>query len=92
MAKLGDSALEATETAIEIGQVAREITLLLGGDPINGLLPPSNQLTDSRYEDYLRHLACYEERDASAAHRKFYELIRELWPSDFYPYTAIKLT
>lgn len=91
-AKINDAPLSKELATIEIAQVARETTLLLGGNPTDGQLPPDEQLIDDRYADHLRHLTSFKEGNAYEAHRKFYELIRALWPSGFYPYTTHKLT
>ncbi len=84
--------LPATTTRREIAQVAIETILALNGNPKNGKLPLSEQLSDTRYERFIRDLATEShECDAFTAHNKFYKLIRSIWPSKFHPFTTYPL-
>lgn len=77
----------------EISSVALETTLILGGDPVTGKLPKSNQLEDSRYENFIKLLAQGSSGlDAFEAHRRFYSLIRSIWPTEFHSFTTHSLT
>lgn len=69
----------------DIASVTREVLTILGAK--NGTLPADDQLIDNRYENLLKRFVSGEETDAYAAHTKFYELIRELWPRAYHPFT-----
>jgi len=75
----------------DIAQAARAVQRLLGGDP-SGMLPEDEHLQDGRYTVHLQALASGSVSDAQVAHREFYTLIRELWPTPkFHPYTTYPL-
>jgi serine/threonine protein kinase len=71
----------------EISLVTKEVINILGGSK-DGSLPPDEQLTDSRYEDYLKLLISGGESDAYEVHQKFYKLIRDLWPRGYHQFTT----
>jgi len=72
----------------EISQAAREVIYVLGGDPDMGVLPKDEQDADGRYANYVLGLARGGECDAKEAHAKFYELVRSLWPREYWPFTS----
>ena len=81
--------LPISTTKKEIAQVAIETTLALNGNSKNGKLRPSEQLSDDRYESFIRDLITESyEYDAFTIHSKFYKLIRSIWPSKFHPFTT----
>ncbi len=90
-ALLGDAPVSEDVAREEISQVAREVTLVLGGDPETGEIPPDAQLEDGRYQEFLSRLVDGEESDAGEAHRQFYELIDELWPRGFHKWSTYSL-
>lgn len=75
----------------EISQIARNVIAILGGNTETGELLLGEQSSDSRYADFLKQLLRGNESDASEAHQKFYELIRSLWPREFYPFTTYRI-
>jgi len=86
-----DEPLSRKITQQEIASAAKQVVLALGGDPITGKLLQSDQLSDTRYEDYLRQLVAGREFDPVLAGAKFYELIDDMWESAFHPFTTIPL-
>jgi len=72
----------------EISQLAKEVMLVLGGDPDTGKIPPNDQDSDGRYASHIFYLAWGGEQNAGIAHTKFYELVRSLWPSKYWPFTS----
>lgn len=75
----------------DISDAAREVIIVLGGDPDMGTLPPDAQLEDGRYAAMLHSLASGRYTDAGEAHAEFYKLIRVLWPRAYHPYTSYPL-
>ncbi len=78
----------------EIAAAAQSVILALGGDEDDKTfsIPEDEQLTDTRYADFLKNLASGGESDAGKAHTEFYELVRSLWPKrGFHPYTTYKI-
>jgi hypothetical protein len=90
-ARLSSMTLSPEDKSEEISQIAKEIVIVLGGDPDTGEIPEDNQLVDTRYADFLKRLLNKKESDAKKAHTEFYALIRSLWPREFYSYTTHKL-
>lgn len=76
----------------EIRKAAREVVLLLGGDPLTGKIPDDDQLKDGRYAEFLGGLARDGCIDARKAHSVFYEVVEALWGRKFHPYTSYPLT
>jgi hypothetical protein len=74
----------------EIAQAARLTADFLGADPASGTLPASDQLTDRRFEEQIRRMAAGTWADAGAAHRAFYDLLAEIWPRKFHPFTTYR--
>jgi hypothetical protein len=73
----------------ELSQLANEIIRAMGGNPETGKLLSDDEFPP--YADFLRSLSLGKETDAFTAHEKFYELIRALWPREFYPFTVNKI-
>jgi hypothetical protein len=74
----------------EIAQLAAMTATLLGADPRTGVLPASDQLTDGRFEELIRRMAAGGWADAGAAHHAFYDLIGQIWPRKFHPFTTYR--
>jgi hypothetical protein len=89
---IGNGQMPENVAANEVSQVAREITLILGGDLATGELPKDKQLEDTRYEDFIKNLFNESEPSAKLAHQKFYELIESLWPRGFHKFNTYYLT
>lgn len=75
----------------EIRAGAREIILLLGGDPATGSIPHDDQLIDGRYAEFLASLVRGEYNVASKAHSAFYETVEALWGKKFHCYSSYPL-
>lgn len=86
-----DGVLSSKIARREIADATKQVVLALGGDLETGKLPPSDQLTDSRYEDYLRQLAAGRHTDPVSTGAEFYELIGDMWESAFHPFTTIPI-
>jgi len=88
-AVIGNCAMPSVTTINEISRIANEVTLILGGNISTGKLPKDEQLTDKRYEDFLRNLLKGKDGfTASEAHKNFYKLIRSLWPTKFHNFNT----
>lgn len=83
--------LAADVTSSEIARVARSVISILGGNEKTFSIPDDEQLTDTRYAECLKNLASGAESDANKAHQEFYDLVCDLWPRAYHPYTAYKL-
>lgn len=81
---------ETVLAGAEIAAVAKVVQCVLGADA-SGNLPEHSDLADSRYEDFIKLLASGVVVDAYSAHKKFYKLIRELWPREYYEFTTLPL-
>lgn len=75
----------------EISSAAREVMLLLGGDPNSGIIPPDEQLPDDCYQAFLAGLVRGQYHDASEAHSAFYQLVEVMWGRRFHPYASYPL-
>ncbi len=78
---------------VEMAEAAIMVIDALGGDLEKGYqLPPSDQLTDERFSQFLFSLARGGDlARTSEAHRRFYDLIWSLWPREFHPFTTLPL-
>jgi hypothetical protein len=75
----------------EIASAAREVVIVLGGDPNTGIIPNDEQLKDDEYTKFLTGLMRGRYHDAHAAHSAFYQLVEAHWPRKFHPYTAYSI-
>ncbi len=75
----------------EISAAATQVILALGGNPKNGVLPGSDQLPDNRYTDLLATFAKKKVSDPFTAGQDFYQLLHEMWESEFHPFTTFPL-
>lgn len=75
----------------EIAQVARVGISALGGDVVTGTLIPHEQLVDGRFEALLQEMLQGRISVTYEAYSRFYDLIWELWPRGFHPFTTIPL-
>ncbi|MFZ2205099.1 MAG: hypothetical protein WAV23_00710 [Minisyncoccia bacterium] len=89
MSTINSSDISEEETGLEISRVSDQVIYALGGGPAMGTFPESDQLVDDRYTNFLLSLSWAEEKNAMEAHGKFYQLIRTLWPTEYYPFTTI---
>lgn len=89
-AMVSESGVASELAREEISQAAREVIVILGGNANTGELLFDEQLTDSRYADFLKDLLFKRQSSAEGAHRSFYELILALWPRKFYPFTTYR--
>ena len=83
--------LSEGELISEVSVVAREVILLLGGDPETGQLPSDPQIDGSTYADVVFDMVQCKSGGAKKAHAEFYKFIYALWPRGFHPYTAYSL-
>ena len=86
-ATLGNGQMLENTITTEISKIAQEVVLILGSDLTTKKLLEDKQLGDNRYEDFIKNLIDNPEADAQIVHQKFYELIRSLWPREFYKFT-----
>ena len=86
-----DGVLPRTVACEEISQAAEAVILALGGNPVTGELPTSDQLPDSQYADYLKRMANGSVSDAVAAGAQFYALLDTIWKPSFHPFTTIPM-
>ena len=82
-----DNEVPQTRASREIASITNQVLIILGAST-DGSLPADKQIPDSRYEDFLKHLSLGKESDAYTAHKKFYELIRSLWPREYHEFTT----
>ncbi len=71
----------------ETSAAAKAVLAALGADEY-GALPHSDQLPDRRYEEFLVRLAQVGVTDVQKAGQEFYELLGQLWPGGFHPFTT----
>ena len=90
-AVMTEAPLDEDSAREEIVGIAQAAILALGGNPITGILPESEQLSDSRFATFLKQLADGKECSAKNAHITFYELIESMWGKKYHPYTAYEL-
>ncbi len=88
---VGETPLDEDSAREEIMQLAHAIFAVLGGDPITGTIPDDKQLPDSRFAEFLKHLADGKDCSAKNAHVAFYELIENMWGIKYHPYTDYEL-
>ncbi len=86
-----DGSVPKAIVRIEISKIASAVLFALGASEI-GIIPPSDQLPDGRYEDFLVSLSRGAFSEAGQAHARFYELVDSLWGRKFHPYTTFELT
>lgn len=79
-----ENPLHERTIAKEISEVTGETILALAGSTTTAELPPDDFLTDNQYQDLLKGFLLGKEVSAEVAHKKFYTLIRSLWPREFY--------
>ncbi len=72
---------------VETAAAAKAVLTALGANEY-GVLPHSDQLPDRRYEEFLVRLAQVGVTDVRKAGQEFYELLGQLWPSGFHPFTT----
>lgn len=72
----------------ELMNAAKLTVSSLGTTSPSVRLPESDQLTDGRFEEFLRRLSEGKIASATEAHERFYELIESLWGRRFHPFTA----
>lgn len=75
----------------EISQAAIQVFIALGGNLATGTLPPSGQLLDTQYAELLLEFMSGCERDPDKAALRFYKLVREMWVTEFHPFTTIPI-
>ena len=75
----------------EIASAARQVIIVLGGDPNTGIIPNDEQLQDDVYQKFLTGLVRGSYYDAHEAHSAFYQLVEAQWPRKFHPYTAYSI-
>lgn len=80
--------ISGTTSSVEIAEAARVAIAALGGNFAERKIPEDDQLPDSRYADILFAMAGCEFQDAAEAHRKFYEVITDLWGNNFHKFRA----
>lgn len=90
-ANIASAPITDETTSSEIAEVAQSVIEVLGGDSETFSIPPDEQLVDTRYADFLRHFASGSESSAFKAHDGFRQLVRDLWPREFYPYTTHRI-
>jgi hypothetical protein len=86
-----DKYVPAEKVGEEISQAATQVFIALGGNLTTGLLPPSDQLLDTRYAELLLEFMSGRERDPDKAALRFYKLVREIWVTEFHPFTTIPM-
>lgn len=70
---------------------AAEAVLVSYGTTSHGL-PYTLSDDEARYIDLLRDFADGSENDATRAHTRFYQLVREIWDTEFHPFTTLPIT
>jgi hypothetical protein len=75
----------------ELYLLAREIVLVLGGDPITFTTPHSEDDPDGLFQEFLRKLSRGGFTKAHIAHRDFYQMVEGMWGITFHPYTTLPL-
>ena len=80
-----------TLAAAEIKQAAELTIRALGGNPHDGTFLASEQDTDERYRALLWALAQQTSATARESHKRFYQTVRSLWPSEKWPFTTIPI-
>lgn len=85
----GEGRVPASVAGKELSNVAEIGIAALGGDLATGKLLPNEQLTDGRFEAFLRNMQLGYVTHAGDAHRRFYELIWDMWPNAFHPFTTV---
>ncbi|MDP3899932.1 MAG: hypothetical protein Q8Q23_02515 [bacterium] len=72
----------------EIARAALAAIQIMNGNLGNGSLPESDQLTDSRFEEFVWRLAQGQISNAAMAKEQFYQMIWEMLPRGFHPFTS----
>ncbi len=71
--------------------IAREVSLVMGGDPITFELPESEDDPTQQFQLFMRKLAHFAFTTAGDAHKDFYQVVEAMWGRNFHPYTSIPL-
>ena len=76
----------------DISQAAQSVIAVLGGDWKRNFLPDDGEKAFPKYSEYLLRLAQgLGGHNAERAHSRFYEIVDEFWPREFYPFTTKNL-
>lgn len=76
----------------EMYMLAREIVLVLGGNPNTFTIPESIDDPDVRFQEFVLKLSRGKYASASLAHKDFYQMVEVMWGRKFHPYTSIPLS
>lgn len=79
-------------SSAEIKQVAEEVIHALGGISEDDYTPREKEQPQVKYELFLARLLSGKHSYAIRAHQEFYKLVDQLWPREFYPFTAHPVT
>lgn len=75
----------------EMFMLAKEIVLVLGGDPITITIPKSVDDPDHLFQDFVSKLSRGAFASASIAHKEFYQMVESMWGRKFHPYASFSL-
>lgn len=76
---------------LEMYMLAREIVMMLGGNPVTFNVPESVDDPDSQFQDFVLKLSRGGFATASIAHGAFYQMVETMWGRKFHPYTTFPL-
>ncbi len=90
-AKICGTKIPLKDAREDIRAAAGEVLLLLGGDPVSGVIPEHEQLVDNDYDTFLAGLARGAFSNAREVYSRFYEKVEAIWGRTFHPYTTFPL-
>lgn len=87
----GGGNLSKDTVHLEMYMLAREIAMVLGGNPVTFTIPESVDDSDSQFQDFVLKLSRGGFATASIAHGAFYQMVEAMWGRKYHPYTTHQL-
>jgi len=76
----------------ELYVLAREIVLVLGGNPATLTIPESADDPSGQFQKFVHMLSRGKYVSAGDAHKNFYQMVEAMWGRKFHPYTSTPLS